>query len=90
MISIKSNREHQWPVLMFAGLLLAINLYVGAYFLLGEYEPDFLGLDFHVREFPTDVMQAVFGPAGWVEAKVRNVVIVVDGPDEGDIYRPEL
>ncbi len=80
-------------------VLVLVGVYVGSYFLLGEYNdsslnttgyPTLLAIDsVRTRTFEHDELVVLFRPAGWVEANLRGWPIHLEGPESVHVCDPD-
>ncbi len=63
-----SRRKNNWYVIV--AILVLLGVYVGSYFVLGEYEDGFLEVACE-RNFSSEALMYVFSPIGLIEAKLR-------------------
>jgi hypothetical protein len=83
----KPNWWQNRSVYVLAGLLLPFPAYVDSYFTLADSSDVFPGTE--TRAFKYDALRIAFGPAAWVEAKIRGKTIFIDGSTAGVFYYPD-
>jgi len=65
---------------LFTMVLVTVTAYVAGYFVLGEYSAN-LNKQFVLREYPHTWQVKAYRPAGVVESWLRQVEVVIDGPE---------